>query len=702
MMTDQDFLTELRQSVIRRAQATSQVDTMAFVDEVAERLSDDPVFGDFVQTEYSGTGKFARKLRLHGFTELDDSDGSLGLVAAAWSDSDMIETMASATVDQMTGWLTAFVGEALENDLADRITESNPAYGLSCLLRDRRHQVSRIRLHLFSNQKLSAKFREDILPSIGDLPVERHIWDLQRLEALYKSSQEREAVFIDLADFGSSGIPCLPAAATESLRSYLCVISGNLLADLFERYGSRLLEGNVRSFLGLKGGVNKGIRTTIQHEPALFFAYNNGIAATASDVEVEHTSEGLMIKSLVNLQIVNGGQTTASVLSARKKDRFSLDNVAVQVKLTKVDSSEANVLIPKIAQYANTQNKVAVADFFANHPFHRKMEEISRRLTVPSRAGIRVQSKWFYERSRGQFQNERLYLTEAKKSIFDKEYPASQVINKTDLAKYDSVHDCKPYWGSLGAQKNFTKFAAKFSSSRADESEAQCWERISPNFNDVYYQDMASIALLWKYSEKMVSAARDSWYEGDYRIQIVAYTLSLMFHLFRKAGHEFNLASIWNAQEVNQETGELLEKIAIAVQDDILSPPSGTTNVGEWTKKEQCWERVKEIHISISHLLNAQAIDRESYQRSRTAARKQGAADDEIALQTHLYEQVRSGYWSSLLKWPDLNMHVTSEDLKLIRNASTERGFLRIQSKLMWKRLQEIGQHCESEGFRAG
>lgn len=336
MMTDQDFLTELQQSVIRRAQATSQVDTMAFVDEVAERLSDDPVFGDFVQTEYSGTGKFARKLRLHGFTELDDSDGSLGLVAAAWSDSDMIETMASATVDQMTGWLTAFVGEALENDLADRITESNPAYGLACLLRDRRHQVSRIRLHLFSNQKLSAKFREDILPSIGDLPVERHIWDLQRLEALYKSSQEREAVFIDLADFGSSGIPCLPAAATESLRSYLCVISGNLLADLFERYGSRLLEGNVRSFLGLKGGVNKGIRTTIQHEPALFFAYNNGIAATASDVEVEHTSEGLMIKSLVNLQIVNGGQTTASVLSARKKDRFSLDNVAVQVKLTEV------------------------------------------------------------------------------------------------------------------------------------------------------------------------------------------------------------------------------------------------------------------------------------------------------------------------------------------------------------------------------
>src|SRR5690606_28517246 len=234
-------------------------------------------------------------------------------------------------------------------------------------------------------------------------------------------------------EFGSTGIQCIDASTGDGLQSYLCVIEGNLLADLYEHYGSRLLEGNVRSFLGMRGGVNKGIRATIQDSPELFFAYNNGIAATAADVAVD-LSEGTRIVKLSDLQIVNGGQTTASILRARKQDKLSLDRVSVPMKLTVVSSARANDLVPKIAEYANTQNRVAIADFFANHPFHRKMQEISRRLMVPARAGERVQSKWFYGRSRGQFQNERLYLSKAKKNAFGLAYPPRQVINQTDLA----------------------------------------------------------------------------------------------------------------------------------------------------------------------------------------------------------------------------------------------------------------------------
>jgi hypothetical protein len=162
-------------------------------------------------------------------------------------------------------------------------------------------------------------------------------------------------------------------------------MDATLLADLFERYGSRLLEGNVRSFLGMKGGVNKGIRATIQDSPSLFFAYNNGIAATAANVKVENVDGRHLMTGLVDFQIVNGGQTTASILNARKKDRLSLSGVTVQMKLTEVSRDDAHDLIPKIAQFANTQNKVAVADFFANHPFHIKIEEISRRLQVPAK-----------------------------------------------------------------------------------------------------------------------------------------------------------------------------------------------------------------------------------------------------------------------------------------------------------------------------
>lgn len=700
-MNNSSFYDELTQMVVRRASSMYVVDTMAFADEAAERLADDPVFGHFQPIEYSGTGRHNRRIRLHGFTELDEADGTLGLVAVNWSDHDELETMTSSMVDQMTSWLTTFVAESVENSLADRITEANPAYELACLLRDRGHMINRIRLHLFSNQKLSSKFKEEMLESIGDIPIERHIWDFQRLESLYRSRQEREAVEINLEDFSSEGIPCIKAASTDRLESYLCVIKGNLLADLFEKYGSRLLEGNVRSFLGMKGGVNKGIRATIQHEPSLFFAYNNGIAATAASVVVERTERGLYIKSLVDLQIVNGGQTTASILNARKKERLSLENVSVQMKLTAVEATDANLLIPKIAQFANTQNKVAIADFFANHPFHRKMEEISRRLTVPARPGVRVQSKWFYERARGQYQNERLYLTEAKKAAFDLEYPSIQVINKTDLAKYDSVRDGKPFWASQGAQKNFTKFAGKFSSSRVDETENEYWDRVSANFGDAYYQDMASIGILWKFTEKMVSAARGDWYEGDYRIQIVSYTLALLFHLFRQASHEFNLAEIWKKQEVDPQTGELLEKIAQAVQDEILDPPPGTTNVGEWTKKDGCWDRVKDLRINIKHMLAEHALDKEEFRTAKTQARKQGAEDDEITLQSELYTLSKAGYFLKLLKWPDLTMHVTPGELKLTKSASTERGFLSIHSHLSRKQLMDVKNRCESEAFRA-
>jgi hypothetical protein len=256
MMDDKEFLEELGQFVIRRATVMHLVDTMAFVSEVAERLEDDPVFGEFIPLEFSGTGSRNRQLRVHGFTRLDESDGTIGLVIGKWSDSDDSGTLTTQSVTQLSSLLESFVVEVIESKLSERIPEVNAAYELACQLQDQGHRINRIRLHIFSNQTLSQKFKEEQFGKVAGIPIERHIWDLQRLKAMYESSREREAVEITLADFGSDGIPCLEAAQTDSLRSFLCVIEATLLADLFERYGSRLLEGNVRSFLGMKGGVN--------------------------------------------------------------------------------------------------------------------------------------------------------------------------------------------------------------------------------------------------------------------------------------------------------------------------------------------------------------------------------------------------------------------------------------------------------------
>lgn len=702
MIEDNEFLGSLRQMVMRRAEANNLVDTMAFISEVAERLEEDPVFGEFVQVEYSGTGsgKGNPNLRLHGFTEFDESDGSIGLVIGRWSDSDNPETLPTATVDQLFSGLENFVVEAIERRLNERIAEANPAYDLACTLLNAKSAVSRIRLHMFSNQILSQQFRRELSGVVAGIPIEKHIWDFRRLKALYQSSQVREAVKIQMIDFGSDGIPCIEASSSDMLTSYLCVVEGEHLANLFERYGSRLLEGNVRSFLGMKGGVNKGIRSTIQDSPELFFAYNNGIAATASDITISDIGGVRRITELVDLQIVNGGQTTSSILNARKKDRLSLKGVTVQMKLTRVSHDDSHELIPKIAQYANTQNKVAIADFFANHPFHRKMQEISRRLHVPARVGDRIQSKWFYERSRGQYQNERLYLSKSKKDAFDLEYPSGQLINKTELAKYDSTWRCKPQWASLGAQKNFTKFAGQFSSQKQEMSEAEYWEAISPSYGDAYYQQMVAVAILWKKTEKIVSTGRGTWYQGDYRPQIVSYTLSVLFHSARTKGCEIDLGGIWARQDTDSGLEGFIRELAIKVQALLLEPPAGMTNVGEWCKKDICWEKVRNSIEPPLGGIDNWLIEKEEFSRNQSDGRKRGKQDDGIVVQKQVLELVNSGYWQSLLEWPKIENILPPVDRSLVSRVCTLAGFMKVNTEKDWRRLIEIRNRCEEEGFR--
>lgn len=698
-MTDQEFYDELAQIVARRAATEHLVDTLAFVREVAERLEDDPVFGEFVLAEYSGSDRKNRPFRLHGFTRLDESDGSLGVVIGRWSDAGAPETLLSAAVSQLAALLDIFVHESVSESLCDRMAEAGPAYEVAVLLKNSRNLISRIRLHVLSNQPLSQRFKEQLLEPVGGLAVELHVWDLQRLRSIYQSSRERDVLVLDVPEFGAAGIECMQAARTSTLQSYVCIIPGTLLADMFERYGSRLLEGNVRSFLGMKGGVNKGIRRTIQDSPELFLAFNNGIAATAASVTVKESGGRSLVTSLVDLQIVNGGQTTASILNARKKDRLSLEGVTVAMKLTVVSASDANELIPRIAEYANTQNKVAIADFFANHPFHRKMEEISRRLTVPVSGASRIRSKWFYERARGQYQNERLYLTEARKKAFDLEFPSGQVISKTDLAKYDSVLGEKPHWISLGAQKNFIRFATTFEGKGADTVSSDHWNEISPRFGDDYYRRIVAVSILWRHAESVVSSARDEWYRGDYRAQIVAYGLATLVHRIRMSGNEPDWGWISNTQDVPSDLSSTLKDAAVEAQSVILSPPAGMTNVGEWTKKEACWERASTVRLQVPDSA-PWLLSRDSAREQQGDARKQGRQDDVIVLQKQLLELASSGYWAALAHWPRLSHVATDSQRALVGRASTVAGFMRIATEKDWRRLVDVRKACEDAGFR--
>ena len=345
---------------------------------------------------------------------------------------------------------------------------------------------------------------------VSGVPISFNVWDLTRIHALELSALEREDLYIDLS---AKPLPCLMAnLGEEGTQSYLAIMNALQLVRLFQDWKSRLLEQNVRSFLQFKArGVNAGIKETITNEPQLFFAYNNGLTTTAEDVEIDASGKTTMITSIKNFQIVNGGQTTASLYHAWREG-LDISKISVQMKLTVVEPHKVDSIVPSIARFANRQNAINAVDLFSSHPFHAEMERISRRLLPPRRADsdLQVSERWFYERSRGQYYNEMIELTPAKKRQFKLENPRTQLITKTDLALSENTWACKPVTVSKGAQFNIRPFA--------EELVVPYWTEDKSKFDEGYFKAAACKILISVNTPSSGDGIRLVWrLSGQYR-----------------------------------------------------------------------------------------------------------------------------------------------------------------------------------------
>ena len=344
-----------------------------------------------------------------------------------------------------------------------------------------------------------------------------------------------------------------------------------------------MLEENVRTFLQFRGDVNKGIRSTLQNKPDYFFAYNNGITATATEVELKDNS----IKKISNLQIVNGGQTTASIYAASVKYNIDLSEVNVPMKLSVVKRADIHSsFVSNVAEFANTQNKVNKSDFFSNHPYHLDMKKISSRVWVNRKEGSQFSSRWFYERVRGEYLNEQSHLKDKELRKFLLEYPKSQYIDKLDLAKSENAWLQRPYYSALGAQGSFVKFSEYI----IDEMEK------NENFvTENYFISAIARLIIFGEIERIIS--KSSWYTGGFRAQTVAYTLSVLSYIIEtKIKLHFNFNTIWNLQSVPQELTSTLDKIAKIVHLGLIAPNSKYGNVSVYAKKKDCWEGLKKLN----------------------------------------------------------------------------------------------------------
>ena len=689
-------LEEYRKDLLEnvRVSAEAEVNNISneFVNHVVELLIDAEEFDDFFEGYFEGIGEKNKKMMMDGYY-FDPYDKSCIVLISDFSNSDETTNLTTTEINKLYGYMRHLVEASINGYITSKgFEESSSGYDFAKELMDNIKNIVKFRFYIITDRKLSERVKNIKKEDIESKPVELNVWDIKRLHDIYSSTLGKESIEIDFTKIENGGLACVNAINNEEYSAYLAVIPGDVLANMYINYGSRLLEGNVRSFLSIKGKVNKGIRNTILNEEEMFFAYNNGIAATATEVKTELTNTGLKITQIKDLQIINGGQTTASIANAVLQDKKDVSNIFVPMKLSVVDHEKATEMIPTISRCANSQNKVDEADFFSNHPYHIRMEEYSRKIYAPAVNGNQYQTIWFYERARGQYTQEQMKLTVGERKKYQLKNPKNQVIKKVDLAKYINTYEGYPQIVSKGAQYSMRFFAEKI--------EAQ-WEKSNEIFNDVYYRNCIALAIIFKETEKMVT--NQDWYKEKraYRANIVTYAISILSNIVKNEYKDkrINLKLIWNKQKLYSELEEQLLITTKEVYDFITRDDRTTDNVTEWCKKDTCWERAQNEDWTINESFINSLIDLEEEKEEQEDGKKERKLLNDLNLEMEIVN-LGVDYWRDVLNWGlerNLINPIEKNFLEIAANFDTK-GIL--PSNKQAKRILEIRDRLFEEGLK--
>ena len=683
-----DFREEFALDVSSRAQAVGDYTESSFFDVFTQYLVDS---GEIDTADRCFYPKQGMKIDGYGGDPID-SDFILNVIVCDYSQSKELVKVNKSDIDLVCKRALKFISSCTSSSFRKQLEESSEAFGFADMVKQRWDIIQKVRIILLTNKSLSLRKAEFEPVPVNGIHAEFSCWDINRLFAYVNSGKEKEEISITLSEYGGA-IAVLPAHQINSpFRSYLGVMPGETLANIYDKWGTRLLEKNVRVFLQASGKVNQGIRDSLVSESEMFFAYNNGITATAEAVSTERTQNGIILNHLHDFQIVNGGQTTASIFNAKRRG-VSLENVSVQMKLSVVDQDKSKEIVPKISEYANSQNKVNAADFFSNHPFHILIENFSRKFTAPPKPGTTTQTRWFYERARGQYKDARANsstTTERKK--FDLVHPRNQLVTKTDLAKVLNTFRCHPDLVSKGAQKSFKEFAEAIGKTWIKEGEEH------KTFNANFFKKSMSMVLIFRTLEKLVSA--QDWYQGGYRANVVTYTLAKLSHIVKNKGVRIDYTKIWNQQAISQEFEETLLEIAFMAYEHLTAPPlpGSPTNVTEYAKTPKCWDifrnktytlpKESKLFLVAKSVANLEERQAESIQILTNEVDRQKAVID-----------LGGPFWRKVLEFSSQKSLLTDSDWSLLSTATAIPRKLPSTDK-QYKKLITLLERAEKNGFK--
>lgn len=551
--------------------------TRLIIDELAERN----VFENPILLTQGGEGRFGRaQYKITGFEFSEDEERLLLVTTIHTGQCPPRMVPGESVVSAIERAIRFF--DASCKGLHTKIEPANTdASDLARRIFERHRDIRILRIVVISDGLL-VKFSRELPDRYGETRVVAELYGIEQLHRILGEGETRGDIIIDVAGSSGAPIPCLAVGSSGSeFDTYLSALPAALLADAYERFGTRLLELNVRAFLGVRGrkSVNAGLRRTLLNEPQHFLAYNNGIVATVDDIETVFLPDGgLAITRLAGLQIVNGGQTTASIHRARRQDGAKLDGILVPCKVIRVGGAKLGEMVSAISQSANSQNTVQPADFSANDPFHVTVEQLANNTWIPGATG-----RWFYERARGSYgaAETKASYSKVQQRKFRAETPKQRRFSKTDLAKTLNAWAGRPDLVSYGNQKNFQHFMQQL---KQDHPEG-----FIPD--PVWYRQFVAKLLLFQAVQDVVKSLKFPAYQAN----ITAYTASLLAY---RCGSQLQYEDIWNRQSVSPEFKVLMAEWARTV-DGELRRTAGMKMPSEWAKKSDCWQAIRVAEVNV-------------------------------------------------------------------------------------------------------
>ncbi|MDY3295260.1 MAG: AIPR family protein [Bacteroidaceae bacterium] len=556
-------------------------------------------------------------------------------------------------IEQGFNYLMSFYRESMSGTLlkAVNVDNNDEIAEVAKLVQSTKGKINQLRLYVITNGLTDPDAGIAVESDDGEYIIEYNVWDMQRVYQQHNIRTGKEKVEIDFPTEYNTELQCLKMSEENPfVDAYMAIIPGITLAKIYKKYQQVLLEKNVRTFLQFKGKVNKGIRKTLREEPDMFFSYNNGISTTASEIEVKDVDGTLYITRLYDWQIVNGGQTTASISASLNDRDVELGKVFVPMKISVIrDAENGENIIKAISTSANSQTAIKNSDFSANEPYLVDLEKYSRSEWVPN-GNSKPVCKWYFERTRGQYLDQLAQLSGYNEKAFKREYPKNQKITKTDIAKYETSWNMMPYNVCRGAEKNYTIFVTDI-------------KRDKPEVTASYFKRVIAKCILFNTIDSIVKSKK----LGGYKANMNAYLMASISFL---SDRNLDLTYIWEQQMVQQEVIDRIEELIPMVWLHLTGPSSSggnqSSNVGEWSKKPECWNRLK-LKLSEYEKFGQELMQGETNEDGTSLNPAQQSKIQEA-------EAIEANYWFALANWAKTRDLLTPMDRKAAFNFGTMRS----------------------------